>query len=323
MKVLNIMAFHQKELDLQFGDGINILIGENGMGKTTLLKMIYAALQYSIENQTSGKELIHFFSNNLRDFSQMKYPGKEKDTCYYEISDGQHFFKDYLTKKNGIVSEGWKGLNIQSVFIPTTEMLSHSKGFLAMNQKYNMPFDETQIDIIVNASLPEIKKVSQSCEIILKEISDVINGKVVQEDDTFYIVKNDGRKIDFSLEAEGMRKLGLLWKLIRNGLLEKNSVLLWDEPEANLNPELYPLVANILLALQKNGVQIFLATHSYNFAKYLEIRRTEKEQVLIHNLYRNDLGKEIMSVSAYKMEDLEPNHIMMADNQLLDEVYNM
>ena len=323
MKVLNIMAFHQKELDLQFGDGINILIGENGMGKTTLLKMIYAALQYSIENQTSGKELIHFFSNNLRDFSQMKYPGKEKDTCYYEISDGQHFFKDYLTKKNGIVSEGWKGLNIQSVFIPTTEMLSHSKGFLAMNQKYNMPFDETQIDIIVNASLPETKKVSQSCEIILKEISDVINGKVVQEDDTFYIVKNDGRKIDFSLEAEGMRKLGLLWKLIRNGLLEKNSVLLWDEPEANLNPELYPLVANILLALQKNGVQIFLATHSYNFAKYLEIRRTEKEQVLIRNLYRNDLGKEIMSVSAYKMEDLEPNHIMMADNQLLDEVYNM
>ena len=323
MKVLNIMAFHQKELDLQFGDGINILIGENGIGKTTLIKMIYAALQYSIENQTSGKELIHFFSNNLRDFSQMKYPGKEKDTCYYEISDGQHFFKDYLTKKNGIVSEGWKGLNIQSVFIPTTEMLSHSKGFLAMNQKYNMPFDETQIDIIVNASLPETKKVSQSCEIILKEISDVINGKVVQEDDTFYIVKNDGRKIDFSLEAEGMRKLGLLWKLIRNGLLEKNSVLLWDEPEANLNPELYPLVANILLALQKNGVQIFLATHSYNFAKYLEIRRTEKEQVLIHNLYRNDLGKEIMSVSAYKMEDLEPNHIMMADNQLLDEVYNM
>ena len=323
MKVLNIMAFHQKELDLQFGDGINILIGENGMGKTTLLKMIYAALQYSIENQTSGKELIHFFSNNLRDFSQMKYPGKEKDTCYYEISDGQHFFKDYLTKKNGIVSEGWKGLNIQSVFIPTTEMLSHSKGFLAMNQKYNMPFDETQIDIIVNASLPETKKVYQSCEIILKEISEVINGKVVQEDDTFYIVKNDGRKIDFSLEAEGMRKLGLLWKLIRNGLLEKDSVLLWDEPEANLNPELYPLVANILLALQKNGVQIFLATHSYNFAKYLEIRRTEREQVFIHNLYRNDSGKEIMSVSAYKMEDLEPNHIMMADNQLLDEVYNM
>lgn len=48
----------------------------------------------------------------------------------------------------------------------------------------------------------------------------------------------DGQKIDFSLEAEGLRKLALLWKLIRNGLLEKDSILLWDEPESNLNPEL-------------------------------------------------------------------------------------
>ena len=63
----------------------------------------------------------------------------------------------------------------------------------------------------------------------------------------------------------------MLWKLIRNGLLEKGSVLLWDEPEANLNPELYPLVAGVLLKLQENGVQIFVATHSYNFAKYLEM----------------------------------------------------
>ena len=39
--------------------------------------------------------------------------------------------------------------------------------------------------------------------------------------------------MDFSLEAEGLRKLGLIWKLIRNGLLEKGTVLLWDEPEAN------------------------------------------------------------------------------------------
>lgn len=59
-----------------------------------------------------------------------------------------------------------------------------------------------------------------------------------------------------------------------------------DEPEANLNPELYPLVAGVLLKLQENGVQIFVATHSYNFAKYLEIRRKNREQVMFHNLYK-------------------------------------
>ena len=139
------------------------------------------------------------------------------------------------------------------------------------------------------------------------------------------------------LFRSGLRKLGLLWKLIRNGLLESGTVLLWDEPEANLNPELYPLVAEILLELQKNGVQIFAATHNYNFAKYLEIRRTEKEQVMFHNLYRGSselpgalqklyleqekYGNEIYSRSAYRMEELGPNHIMIADNKLLDEVY--
>ena len=201
-------------------------------------------------------------------------------------------------------------------------MLSHSKGFLALNQKFNMPFDQTQIDIIVNASLPEARQVPKYMNNILDKISKVIDGSIIQENDEFYVLKNSGKKLPFSLEAEGLRKLGLLWKLIRNGLLVENCVLIWDEPEANLNPELFPLVTEILLELQQNGIQIFIATHSYNFAKYLEIRRTSKEQVQFHNLYHADkIG--IDSDSAYFMGDLKQNHIMIADNKLLDEVYNL
>lgn len=326
---------------LDFCDGINVLIGENGVGKTTILKMIYAATQWSNEKTTLGKtkKFVDFFSNNMKDSDKLKTADRKEDYCYYKVLYDEHVFEDSLSHKAFLNFDGWLGLNIQSVYIPSTEMLSHSKGFLAMNQKYSMPFDGTQVDIIVNASLPETREVPESCRAVLKEISDVIDGTVVQEDDVFYVIKNDGRKIDFSLESEGFRKLGLLWKLIRNGLLEKGAVLLWDEPEANLNPELYPLVASILLELQKNGVQIFIATHSYNFAKYLEIRKSMNEQVLFHNLYKgtsdipdtmksvfpeeNDRKDEVYSISAYKMEDLGPNHIMMADNRLLDEVYNM
>lgn len=328
---------------LDFCDGINVLIGENGVGKTTILKMIYAATQWSFEKTNPGKtkRLLHFFSNNLKDSETLKNANHKEGYCYYKVSDGTHVFEDSLTHDAIFNFDDWLGLNIPSVFIPTTEMLSHSKGFLAMNQKYSMPFDGTQVDIIVNASLPETREIPDSCKAILNEISDVIDGTVVQEEDTFYMLKKDGRKIDFSLEAEGLRKFGLLWKLIRNGLLEKGSILLWDEPEANLNPELYPLLANILLRLQKNGVQIFIATHSYNFAKYLEIRRSEIEQVMFHNLYKetselsdtirnavpidkeNEGETEVYGSSAYKMEDLRSNHIMMADNRLLDEVYDM
>ena len=325
---------------LEFGDGINVIIGENGVGKTSLLKMIYAATQWSNTNVNieKTKDLLHYFSSNIDDNTAlMNYDSKE-DCCYYKVTDGTHKFEHSLSH-NGISNyDQWLGLNMQSVMIPTTEMLSHSRSFLALNEKFNMPFDGTQVDIIVNASLPETRKIPDNMIPILDKISDVIDGTIVFENDIFYVLKKDGRKTEFSLEAEGLRKLGLLWKLVRNGLLEKDSILLWDEPEANLNPELYPLVAEILLELQKNGVQIFLATYSYNFAKYLEIRRENKEQVIFYNLYKasskipeeldnlcpenNKKDNEIYSHSAYKLEDLKENHIIIADSKLLDEVYD-
>lgn len=265
---------------LNFGDGINIIIGENGVGKTSLLKMIYAATQWSIKKTDLGKtkNLLQFFSNSISNDETLKNSDYKAGYCYYRVSDGTHKFEYSLSHQGIFDFDDWSGLNIHSVFIPTTEMLSHSKGFLALYEKYNMPFDGTQVDIIVNASLPETREIPESMKGVLKKISNAIDGDVILENDSFYIVKQDGRKVEFSLEAEGLRKLGLIWKLIRNGLLEKDTVLLWDEPEANLNPELYPLVVDILLELQKNGVQMFLATHSYNFAKYLEIKREKKRR---------------------------------------------
>lgn len=330
LKVLNVMVFERKgqgnltdSFNLEFNDGINIIIGENGVGKTTLLKMIYAASQWSIEKTSSGKtgRFSEFFSGHLSDTDLLKNESQPDDDSFFEVSDGEHTFKYSLSDKGIINHEDWLGLNIQSVFIPTTEMLSHSKGFLALNQKYKLPFDGTQIDIIVNASLPETREIPAHMRLILDKISSVIDGEVIMEDDTFYVLKSDGRRVDFSLEAEGLRKLGVLWKLIRNGLIEKGTILLWDEPEANLNPELIPLVVDILLQLQEIGVQIFIATHSYNLAKYFESRRKDQKQVQFHNLYKSGLEmvEGIVGVSADYLSELEGNKIIEADVKLLDE----
>ncbi len=317
-----------KSFHLEFGNGINVIIGENGVGKTSLLKMIYAATQWSNVNINTGKnrDLRYYFSSNINSSAELKNFVYKEEECYYKVTDGIHKFEYNISHDAVLDAHQWAELNIQSVMIPTTEMLSHSRSFLALNEKFNMPFDNTQVDIIINASLPETRKISENMKPLLEKIGRVIDGTIIFENDIFYVLKNDGRKTEFSLEAEGLRKLGLLWKLIRNGLLEKDSILLWDEPEANLNPELYPLVADILLELQKNGVQIFLATHSYNFAKYLEIRRKNKEQVIFHNLYKysekNLNEDEIYNHSAYKLEELKDNHIIIADSKLLDEVYD-
>ena len=56
-----------------------------------------------------------------------------------------------------------------------------------------------------------------------------------------------------------IRKLGLLWLLIQNGTLRNGSLLLWDEPETNLNPKLFGILMDVLLELQRSGVQVLLA----------------------------------------------------------------
>ena len=73
---------------------------------------------------------------------------------------------------------------------------------------------------------------------------------MAQEKGAFYVRKQNGQTVESSLEAEGLRKFGLLRKLIRNGSLANGSILLWDTPETNLSPALYPAVADILLGIQ-------------------------------------------------------------------------
>ena len=298
VKLTGISVF--KELDLNMSPGINIIIGENGTGKTHLMKMIYFAYSdkgYILEDKYIRKyDDLKYVANAI-----VTYNGNE--TCSIQ-GNGKKMRSKSIK---------------DPIYIPVTEMLSHSKGFLALNSKYKIPFDPTEVDIITNAELPETREMSKLNKSMIDKISNIIDGEVVYENDTFYILKKDGFKVEFSVEAEGLRKFGLLFKLIRNGLLEEGSVLLWDEPEANINPELIPTLVDILLELQSEGVQIFISTHSYNLAKYFEVKRKEKNQVLFHSLYKK--GNEVLAQTEEYFGKLDNNKIISADEDLLDEVF--
>ena len=62
----------------------------------------------------------------------------------------------------------------------------------------------------------------------------------------FYLKKWKFLNKRFNLVAEGIRKMALLWQLVKNGTLEKGSVLFWDEPEANINPLYISIIVDML-----------------------------------------------------------------------------
>lgn len=143
---------------------------------------------------------------------------------------------------------------------------------------------------------------------LLERLQDAMKGKVIFKNEEFFVVNERGN-LEFTLLAEGLRKLALLWLLIQNGTLLRGSVLFWDEPESNLNPSLFGAVMEILLELQRLGVQVFLATHDYVILKELELGRRPTDQLSYHSFYResDDEGVHCSTSDAYA--NIQPNAI--------------
>ncbi|MDR2665593.1 MAG: ATP-binding protein, partial [Oscillospiraceae bacterium] len=97
--------------------------------------------------------------------------------------------------------------------------------------------------------------------------------------------------------------------------LEPGTILFWDEPEASINPELLPTLVDILLELQRGGVQIFLATHSYDVARWLELNRQSDNALRYFNLRKE--GDGIVADVADDYISLGGNPITAAGDKLL------
>jgi len=110
-----------------------------------------------------------------------------------------------------------------------------------------------------------------------------------------------------------MRKLGIIQRLMLNASLSPgiSGPLIWDEPEANLNPRLMQTLVNILLELSRNGQQIILSTHDYVLLKWFDVLmdKGKDDHVRYHVLYRDTRSKEIKVESTDDYLSISPNAI--------------
>ena len=103
--------------------------------------------------------------------------------------------------------------------------------------------------------------------------------------------------------------------------MEKGSVLFWDEPETNINPKYIPVLAELLIMLEKEGVQIFVSSHDYFLSKYIEVKREKDSNVQYISLYKDEKNHVRCEISK-EFELLEHNTIMDTLCQLYREMYS-
>lgn len=95
-------------------------------------------------------------------------------------------------------------------------------------------------------------------------ISKLIKGNLEYDthENKFIFRKKNKTKFQASNIASGIKVFGILDLLIKNGSLQKGSMLIIDEPEVHLHPEWQIEYAKVLLTLSQMGVKVLLATHS-------------------------------------------------------------
>lgn len=204
-------------------------------------------------------------------------------------------------------------------YIPCKDIMTNSKGFTSLYEKREISFESIYNDILNKASLPQLRELDENFTNITKKIENAIGGIVVQHNELFFIEYKDFGEIEFTMVAEGHKKLALLWLLIKNGEIDKNTILLFDEPESNLNPKLTDILVDILLSLSRLGVQIFIATHNNFIIDEFELQRNKNDKIKFHSFYFEDnKNKGVLVESDEYIDNIKHNAI---ENKFKEQHY--
>ena len=312
-----------EDLNLLPSCGVNVFVGANGTGKTHLMKVAYAACDAAKKRERFADKLTRVFLPADGKIGRLAKRRQGGASAFAEVKIGNWTaraeFSSRATHPQNAKEHLPKSLpDVESVYIPVKEMLANAPGFRSLYAERAVHFEEVYSDLLDRAYLPGLRGApDDDRRRLLGKLRRELGGSIVVRDEVFYWRGGRHGTLEFSLLAEGLRKLGLLWLLIQNGTLLEGSVLFWDEPEANLNPTLLAPLVGVLLELQRQGVQVFIATHDYVLLKQLDLQQEEEDRVQYHALYRDADGRlACNSTDAYL--DIDPNAIDEAFGAIYD-----
>lgn len=333
IKLEKFTAFDQ--LEIEFSSGINVFVGANGTGKTHVLKLIYAASDITRSQKSLAEKVNKVFLPSKEQIGRLVKRSASSSKGFVEwiraplegtgsteeikmrLAMTSHMKSADKATPSGAYKR-WMEFPVESVYIPVKDMMANAPGFRALYSQRHIHFEEVYPDIIDRVFLGALKgPIDKDRRRILEQLQEAMEGKVILKNEEFFL-KNKQGELEFTLLAEGIRKLALLWVLIKNGTLLSGSIVCWDEPETNLNPRLMKTVVSILIELQRMGAQVFISTHDYVILKEFDLQTKESDQIVYHAFARNKEGGEVSVNSTQNYLAISPNAIDETFGHLVD-----
>ena len=301
-----------KEANIKL-DGLTVIAGENDTGKSTVGKALFMFLynlQFVHQTFRSLKSNINMIDdsmikNHLEHSHALEKVAEQAflaDIIFknnikgaeFLLSDEKNNIHLYIDEDNKIQAKDnlYFDVNMESMtpivietplvwnFIKLVKDLSLIEAKMQINIDY--PF-------IINDLIFKLSIKSKHNGInIQKKLAKLIGGEFRQDNKGEFYFDRENQKIELENTATGIKSFGILQVLAENNWLNKNSILILDEPEVHLHPKWQLEMAKIIVELVKNGVKILVNSHSPYMIEALQ-RYSEVEKVN-SNFYWQKMG---------------------------------
>lgn len=272
----------------QFSEGVNVIVGENGIGKSHVLKALYAMLKVQavrpedltkvyLERAYADKLVRVMRPESLGRLVKRKQ-GRERCEIKLDMevskASSEISFATNAKSQVDVKRLPESAIELSPVYLPTRELITLCPWFLGWYDNYHLEFEETWRDTVSLLGAPSVSgQRERRATQLLKPLEAALGGKVKMDprSSRFYLHLPGEGQMEMPLVAEGLRKLAMLARLISTGSLLDKGYLFWDEPETNLNPRLVQVIARNIVELAAQGIQVFIATHSLFLLREFEI----------------------------------------------------
>jgi len=310
--------------------GINVFVGRNGSGKSSILEAIYIALKlheglgYVIKRRgwfglASVESLFHGKSREAKITVLLGDGSREEVTIRHSIPDASHL--DVL-KARGLDTSRLYALNLSAkgkvvrdamFYIDSKSKheavyyaypgekveVVHNATFIDWNSVYAYGTPEEVYSIMVKEGGEEAKEyVIKTLQTEYEELRDIT---VLRSYDKWVLhLTFRDRAVPYYVVGDGVRYALMYLMAV---LTPREAVLLMEEPELHTHPSLMRVVVNsILNSHHERGSQVFLSTHSLELIEML-LEQAEKLELKDQDLkvYRVALEDGVLHSEEYTL----------------------
>ncbi len=159
------------------------------------------------------------------------------------------------------------------------------------------------------------------CNDILKGETSYEKDKPTQYgEDSFIYKREDGSEFDLLECATGVKSFAMLQMMLKNGFLNKYTLLIIDEPESHLHPQWIVEYARLIVLLNKHiGIKFFIASHNPDMVSAIKYISEAEEIDLNLNFYVAERNNPSYTYS-YKHLGTDIEAIFESFNIALDRI---